>query len=107
MAAANEKARSVAADTGQGAKAHETCHAESISPKAESVNEADWINDFRVRNRLRGTEIVETIRALFPGFDKSLLSKCMSPEKYGVRLAPEAEDLLKQTYEGEEKDGTA
>ena len=106
MAAANEKARSVAADTGQGAKAHDTCHAESISPKVESVN-ADWINDFRVRNRLRGTEIVETIRALFPGFDKTLLSKCMSPEKYGVRLTPEAENLLRKTFEGEKDDGTS
>ena len=104
--AANEKAQSVAADTGQGAKAQK-CHAEILSPNGDSVKTTDWLTDFRVRRKMKGTEIVEAIRSLFPGFDKSLLSKVSSPEKYGICLAPEAIRLLKTTFEGEKDDGTA
>ena len=104
--AANEKAQSVAADTGQGAKAQK-CHAKILSPNGDSVNTTDWLTDFRVRRKMKGTEIVETVRSLFPGFDKALLSKCMRPDYYGIRLSPEAQELLEKTYGGEENDGPA
>ncbi len=101
--AANEKARSVAAD-----QTKENQHDAILSQSGQSVNTANWLRDFRAAHpELQCTEIVETVRVLFPGFDKTLLSKCMSPEKYGVRLTPEAEDLLRKTFEGEETDGTS
>ena len=97
-----EKARPVAAGQGQGSK-----HDEILSPNGDSVKTTEWLTDFRVRRKMKGTEIVEAIRSLFPGFDKSLLSKVSSPEKYGICLAPEAIRLLKTTFEGEKDDGTA
>ena len=98
----NEKARSVAADTGQNGTDQRN-HAKILSPNGDSVKTTDWLTDFRVRNHLKGTEIVEAIRVRFPGFDKSLLSKVSSPEKYGVILAPEAVKLLEETFEVNEK----
>lgn len=90
----------------QRIKARELKHDEILSRTGKSVK-TDWLTDFRVRHQLKGTEIVEAIRSLYPGFDKSLLSKVSSPEKYGVCLTPEAEELLRKTFEGEETNGTA
>lgn len=39
-------------------------------------------------------EVVETVRELYPKFDKPLLSKCKATEKYGVILAQDAMDRL-------------
>ena len=90
----------------QRIKARELKHDEILSRTGKSVK-TDWLTDFRVRHQLKGTEIVEAIRSLYPGFDKSLLSKVSSPEKYGICLAPEAIRLLKTMFEGEKDDGTA
>ncbi len=103
MAATNKKGRSVAADTGQGTK-----HDEILSQNGASVNLANWLKDFRAAHpKLQGTKIVETVRVLFPGFDKTLFSKASSPEKYGVCLTPEVVRLLEEAFEGEIKDGSA
>ena len=100
--AANEKARPVAADQGQELK-----HDEILSQKEASVNTANWLKDFRASHpKLQGTEIVEAVRILFPGFDKTLLSKCMNPEKYGIQLSQEVMERLKSTFEKTEGDGT-
>lgn len=39
-------------------------------------------------------EVVDTVRTLYPKFDKPLLSKCKATEKYGVILAQDAMDRL-------------
>ena len=99
----NEKARPVAADQGQGSK-----HDEILSQNGASVNLANWLKDFRAAHpKLQGTKIVETVRVLFPGFDKTLFSKASSPEKYGICLTPEVVRLLEEAFEGEIKDGPA
>ena len=95
----NEKARPVAADQGQGSK-----HDEILSQNGASVNTANWLRDFRAAHpKMQGTKIIETVRLLFPGFDKTLYSKASSPEKYGICLTAEAIKLLEDTFEGEEK----
>ena len=95
----NEKARPVAADQGQGSK-----HDEILSQNGASVNMANWLRDFRAAHpKMQGTKIIETVRLLFPGFDKTLYSKASSPEKYGICLTAEAIKLLEDTFEGEEK----
>ena len=101
MAETNEKARPVAAEPSKG-----DLHEEILSRTGKSVK-TDWLTDFRVQHHLKGTEIVEAIRSLFPGFDKTLLCKAGSPEKYGIILSPEAVRLLESTFEGEKKDDPA
>ena len=103
MAATNEKARPVAAEPSKG-----DLHDEILSQNVASVNLANWLKDFRAAHpKMQGTQIIETVRLMFPGFDKSLFSKASSPEKYGICLTPEAIKLLEDAYEGEKKDGTA
>ena len=72
-----------------------TKHDESIPQPKQTVKRANWLKAFHVRTDLTSAEIVETIRLLFPGFDKSLLSKCESPERYGIQLTQRAMHLLK------------
>ncbi len=101
--AANEKARPVAADQTKDQK-----HDEILSQNEASVNLANWLKDFRAAHpKLQGTKIVETVRVLFPAFDKTLFSKASSPEKYGICLTPEVVQLLEEAFEGEIKDGSA
>ena len=93
--AANEKAQPVA--PGQ---TREILRTEILSQNGQSVNQANWLHDFRARHpKIKGTEIVEAIRLSFPGFDKTLLSKCLNPEKYGVKLTPEAMNQLINHFE--------
>lgn len=100
--AANEKAWPVAADQGQELK-----HDKILSQNRASVNMANWLKDFRAAHpKLQGNEIVEAVRILFPGFDKTLLSKCMNPEKYGIQLSQEVMERLKSIFEKTEGDGT-
>ena len=96
---ANEKARPVAAD-----QTKEQKHDEILSQNGASVNMANWLKDFRAAHpNLQGTKIVETVRVLFPGFDKTLFSKASNPDYYGICLTAEAIQLLEEAFEGEEK----
>lgn len=80
-------------------KKHDTI----LSQNFNSVK-TNWLEDFRVRHPdIKGTEIVETVRLLFSGFDKTLLSKCMNPGKYGIKLTPEAMKILTDQLERSKK----
>jgi|GEM_PF-255285 len=43
-------------------------------------------------------EAVRVVKARFPSFDKTLLSKCSKPEKYGVVLHPDGYEALFTKY---------
>lgn len=43
-------------------------------------------------------EMIALVRERYPGFDKSLLSKCSNSEKYGVELVPEAMTILLERF---------
>lgn len=45
--------------------------------------------------KLTPREVVEIVSALFPSFDKTMLSKCMKPQKYGVVLHPDGLAAIK------------
>ncbi len=78
-------------------------HDIKVSQKTDSVK-ANWLEDFRAHHPgLKNAEIIEAIRLSFPGFDKTLLSKCMSPEKYGVELSESVKAYLTNAFEGREK----
>ena len=44
------------------------------------------------------SEIVEAVRTLYPGFDKTLLSKCENGYRYGIQLRKDAEKLILMTF---------
>ena len=56
-------------------------HDERIAQEQQAVKGANWLKDFHVRSGLSGAEMVELIRPLCSGFDKTLLAKCENPEK--------------------------
>ena len=79
-------------------------HDTILTPNQHSVK-ANWLEDFRACHpKIKDTEIVEAIRLSFPGFDKTLLSKCKSPEKYGVELSEGVKTCLIEAFE--ERDNT-
>lgn len=43
-------------------------------------------------------EMVALVKKSYPGFDKSLLSKCSNIERYGVELVPEAMKILLKRF---------
>ncbi|MBR6905983.1 MAG: hypothetical protein IKN33_03420 [Selenomonadaceae bacterium] len=43
-------------------------------------------------------DVVETVRAIFPGFDSPLLSKCRNHRQYGVGLREPAVKLLREHF---------
>lgn len=53
------------------------------------------LREFRELNGLKPREIVETLRPVYPGYDKTVNSKVENPEKYGIRLIEDAEEMVK------------
>ena len=47
---------------------------------------------------IRPKELIGVLRERYPKYDKSLHSKVCSPEKYGVRLLEQAEQLLLEEF---------
>ncbi|MDO4175778.1 MAG: hypothetical protein Q4D42_13550 [Eubacteriales bacterium] len=43
-------------------------------------------------------EMILLVKKQYPGFDKSLLSKCTNSQKYGVQLVPEAMKILLKRF---------
>jgi hypothetical protein len=53
------------------------------------------INEFSAESGMHDKDIVSLLHDEYPGYDKHLHSKVKKPEKYGVRLLEDAENLLK------------
>ena len=66
----------------------------SISRKNEKVNYLTTIRE----NGVTTEEIVETVREIFPKYNKSLLTKCERPAEYGIELRPKAVELLRERF---------
>lgn len=79
---------------------HTKEHDEMITQAKKTVKRANWLKEFHVRSGLTSAEIVELIRHLCPGFDRSLLTKCADPERYGVQLSRRVINQLKRLEGG-------
>lgn len=55
------------------------------------------LEEFQRRN-IPNIDIIDTMRTAWPGFDKSLLSKCRNYKHYGVGLRREAVKLLSEHF---------
>ena len=66
--------------------------APDLSSGGSSGNE---LKDLRVSRALAARDMAETVQALYPRFDRYLLSKCEASDQYGVELR---RDALKQLY---------
>jgi hypothetical protein len=51
-------------------------------------------------------DMVKVVKAVCPGFDKSLQSKCENGERYGVSYHPKAESAICLAYNIEPKEAT-
>lgn len=58
------------------------------------------LQEFQQRN-IPNLDIIDTMRTAWPGFDKSLLSKCRNYKHYGVGLRREAVKLLAEHFGAE------
>ena len=86
---------------------HTKEHDEMIPQAKKTVKRANWLKDFHVRKGLKAGEIVEAIRPLCSGFDKTLLTKCENPDRYGIQLSQKAMNALKETFGGNDDAGSA
>ena len=71
-----------------------------ITSATQNVNceLAHDLRGFVDANGIAPRDVVPVIRDQFPKFDKTLLSKCMSPRKYGVVLHPDGWAALHGAY---------
>lgn len=54
--------------------------------------------DMRVSQDIPAKEMVDIVRAIYPRFDKPLLSKCQHHELYGIDLRDDAMAVLRKKY---------
>ena len=69
----------------------------SIAPKTPKVKH-NPLRDLRISKKLVAGDMVDTVRLLYPKYDKSLQAKCENGDKYGVDLKPQAMDALLAKY---------
>ena len=72
-------------------------HAFNIAHKSGKVK-TNPLRDLRVSKNLAAKDMVKTVRALYPKYDKQLQSKCEHGEEYGIDLKPRAMDALLEKY---------
>lgn len=94
----NEKAVQAAptAEPHRGKNESQTSFPMSILPNLPA--DVKLLREFQQRN-IPNIDIVETMRAAFPGFDSPLLSKCRNYKHYGVGLRREAVKLLSDYFQ--------
>lgn len=56
------------------------------------------VKEFREERGLIQKEVIAVIQERYPGYDKPLNSKVENPEKYGVRLVNDAEQMLEDAF---------
>lgn len=57
------------------------------------------IKEFREEHGIYASQVVEVVRERYPGYDKYLNSKVENPEKYGIRLVSDAEQMLENAFQ--------
>ena len=56
------------------------------------------IRDLRLSRNLSAPEMAETVKTIYPKFDRYLLSKCEASEVYGIEMVKGAKNVLYQRY---------
>lgn len=57
------------------------------------------VKEFREERGIYAAQVVDVIRERYPGYDKYLNSKVENPEKYGIRLVNDAEQMLEDAFQ--------
>lgn len=65
----------------------------SISDNTAIVNNFD-LRSLRQKKNISAKDIIELVRSMFPGFDKTLHSKCENGDKYGITLKISAQNAI-------------
>ena len=72
-------------------------HSVSIAQKSEKIK-VNPLRDLRISKNIPAKEMVKTVRALYPKYDKMLQSKCEHGDEYGIDLKSKAIDALLVKY---------
>ena len=77
-------------------------HKNEINIRIVSHNEKNVnpLRRFRIENNIPANEMVETIKAIYPGYDKPLHSKVEHGEQYGIELRQNAIRALEKRFCG-------
>lgn len=87
-----------AAPTAEPQKGKNECTTSFPMPILTRVpDDVKMLEEFQRRN-IPNIDIIDTMRTAWPGFDKSLLSKCRNYKHYGVSLRREAVKLLSEHF---------
>jgi len=70
----------------------------SILPQNKQSVNTNALRELRLSKNLSAKEMVDTVKALFPKYDKMLQSKCEHGEEYGIDLKSKAMDALLEKY---------
>lgn len=68
-----------------------------INSKKEKVN-PNSLRELRIGKNIPAKDMVETVKAIYPKFDKALQSKCEHGDEYGIELMKRAMDELYSIY---------
>lgn len=58
------------------------------------------VRDFKTEKGISSRDVIAAVKEVAPKFDKTLLCKVEAPEKYGVCLVPDAEQVLEDSFGG-------
>lgn len=68
---------------------------QSVADLSSGGSSGNELKDLRVSHAIAARDMAETVQALYPRFDRYLLSKCEASDQYGVELR---RDALRQLY---------
>jgi len=62
------------------------------------------LRKYRQKHQLSTVEVIEILSQTWPKFSKATLSMVENPEKYGVKLQPQAEAMIRRAVK-EKREG--
>ncbi len=68
-----------------------------LDDSKEEVNR-NALRELRLAREVPAAEMVAAVQELYPGYDKTLQSKCERSHHYGIRLCDDAMESLYRTY---------
>ncbi len=69
-----------------------------LDDSTQEVNHRNALRELRLAREVPAAEMVAAVQELYPGYDKTLQSKCERSHHYGIRLCDDAMNALYQAY---------
>lgn len=69
-----------------------------LDDSTKEVNHRNALRELRLAREVPASNMVAVVKTLYPGYDKTLQSKCERSHHYGVKLCDDAMEKLYQAY---------